>query len=202
MTGDEREIVETPQESAEELETAEPEPEELADELEDLLDRLAQAEAAAAEYLDGWRRAQAEFSNYKKRQDSERSQVMSLASAGLLRRLLPVVDDLERAIETFPDSAELSTWFEGLLLVKHKLDSVLEAEGVRPIEAEGQMFDPLYHEAVTHEELEGYEEGQIIAVVQAGHMLGDRVLRPALVRVAKSSVEPPAEEADDNKEKE
>jgi molecular chaperone GrpE len=197
VTGDEQEIVEAAEEGGEELETAGTQPEEPADEVEELRGKLEEAEAAAAEYLDGWRRAQAEFANYKKRQDTERYQVMSMASAGLVRRLLPVVDDFQRATETFTDSPGVATWFEGLLLVKHKLDGVLEAEGVSPIEAEGQMFDPLYHEAVTHEQVEGYEEGRIIAVVQAGYMLGDRVLRPALVRVAKAPVEEREDESDD-----
>jgi molecular chaperone GrpE len=201
VTEDEQGAVEAPLESVEEGLAEGTMPEEPGDEVGDLREKLTQAEDAAAQYLDGWRRAQAEFANYKKRQDTERSQAMALASAGLLRRLLPVVDDFERAITIFPESQEMSTWFEGLLLVKHKLDSVLEAEGVCLIEAEGQMFDPLYHEAVTHEQLEGYEEGQIIAVVQGGYMLGDRVLRPALVRVAKAPIEQGEGKADDKEEK-
>ncbi|NIV39196.1 MAG: nucleotide exchange factor GrpE [Anaerolineae bacterium] len=111
-----------------------------------------------------------------------------LANAVLLRKLLPVVDDFERAMATLPASLGQLTWCKGVLLIQHKLGAVLESEGVKPIETEGQAFDPRYHEAVTYEEVSDHEEGQIIGEVQRGYLLGDRVLRPALVRVAKAPV--------------
>jgi len=163
---------------------------------------LAQAEARAKEYLDGWQRSQAEFANFRKRQEAERAQMALLANVGLLRRLLPVVDDFERAISTFPNDVDSSGWFDGLVLVKRKLDGVLESEGVRPIEVEGAMFDPLYHEALTHEEAEGYADGQIIGLIQPGYMLEDHVLRPALVRVAKAPVELSQNEGESKEAKE
>lgn len=177
-----------------EVEEAPPEPAaEAPDELERLRVELEEAKSQAAEYLDGWQRAQAAFSNYRKRQAGERLQMMALASADLLRKLLPVVDDFGRAMETFPESFVREAWFEGFTLIKHKLDAILEQEGVKPIESEGQVFDPRFHEAVTYEVAEGFEEGQIIGEVQAGYMAGERVLRPALVRVAKAApVEPEA----------
>jgi molecular chaperone GrpE len=156
------------------------------EDLERLQEELEKANAQASEYLDGWQRAQAEFSNYKKRQEAERAQVMALANAALLRKLLPVVDDFERALETLPANLSQLTWCEGVLLIRHKLGSILESEGVKPIEADGQAFDPRYHEAVTYEEAPGYAEGQIIGEVQRGYVLGERVLRPALVRVARA----------------
>lgn len=156
------------------------------EELERLQKELEQAKAQAAEYLDGWQRAQAEFSNYKKRQEAERAQMAQFAGMGLLRKLLPVVDDFERAIATLPDNLSRLSWCEGILLIKHKLDAILESEGVKPIETTGKSFDPLYHEAVTYEEVAGYEDGQIIGEVQRGYMMGERVLRPAMVRVAKA----------------
>ncbi|MCX7681108.1 MAG: nucleotide exchange factor GrpE [Anaerolineae bacterium] len=177
--------------TAEVKETAAPEQEEL----ERLRSELEKAQAQAAEYLNGWQRAQAEFSNYRKRQEAERAQLIALANAGLLRKLLPVVDDFERAFATLPDGLNRLTWCEGILLIKHKLEAILESEGVKPIATEGQVFDPLYHEAITYEEVEGYEEGRIIGEVQRGYMLGERVLRPALVRVAKASVRPEAQAA-------
>ena len=155
------------------------------DELKELQAELEKAQAQAAEYLDGWQRAQAEFSNYKKRQDSERVQMMVLAGAALLRRLLPVVDDFDRALASMPAESNQSGWAQGILLIKQKLDGLLESEGVKPIETQGKTFDPLYHEAVTYEEAGGYAEGQIISEAQRGYILGERVLRPALVRVAK-----------------
>jgi len=164
-------------------------------------DELEKAKALAAEYLDGWQRTQAEFSNYKKRQETERAQMMALASAGVLRKLLPVADDFERALSTMPSHLNQLTWSEGILMIKYKLDTILESERVKPIETDGQSFDPRYHEAVTYEEMQGYEEGQIIDEVQKGYMLGERVLRPALVQVAKSpAIQPKVNENNDTTE--
>jgi len=172
---------------------SEEEPTEERGELEQLREELEKAQAQAAEYLDGWQRTQAEFSNYKKRQEADRAQSTALANATLLRKLLPVVDDFERAMATLPVDLSQLTWCEGVFMIKYKLDAILESEGVKPIETERQMFDPRYHEAVTHEEVVGYEDGQIIGEVQRGYTLGERVLRPALVRVAKA-LSPQAEE--------
>jgi molecular chaperone GrpE len=120
----------------------------------------------------------------------------------MLHKILPVVDDFERALATLPDDLRQLTWCEGVFLIKAKLDALLDSEGVKPIEAEGQEFDPVYHEAVTYEEAPGYEEGQIIGVVQRGYMLGERVLRPAMVRVAKAPTTSPAENANTIEDKE
>ncbi|MGD8997104.1 MAG: nucleotide exchange factor GrpE [Anaerolineae bacterium] len=156
------------------------------DEVGELLNALEGARDQAEEYLDGWRRTQAEFSNYKKRRRAEEDRVRELANAHLLRKLLPVMDGFERAIVTVPDGIRKLSWIQGLLMVRRELEFVLESEGVEPIDTEGEDFDPYYHEAVTHEEVPGYQEGQIIGEVQQGYVLGDRVLRPALVRVAKA----------------
>lgn len=164
----------------------------------DVQEQLEKAEAQAAEYLDGWQRTQAEFSNYKKRQETERAQMRARASADVLRKLLPVTDDFERALSTLPIEFNKLTWSEGILLIKYKLDAILKSEGVEPIETDGQAFDPRYHEAVTHEEAAGYEEGHIIGEVQKGYTLGERVLRPASVRVAKAPAAQPEEDEDEN----
>ena len=156
---------------------------------EELQAALAQAQAEAAQYLDGWQRVQAEFANYRKRQEAERNQMLAHANAALLKKLLPVVDDFDRAIEQLPTDAEHQPWAQGVLLIRKKLDAILESEGVKAIDAEGQVFDPAYHEAVTYEQAEGFGEGQIIGVVQRGYTLNDRVLRPALVRVAQAPLQ-------------
>jgi molecular chaperone GrpE len=169
----------------------EPEPE---DEVERLNGELEEARAQAAEYLDGWQRAQAEFANYRKRQEGERTQMVAQVSAGMLRKLLPIVDDFERAVATLPSESGQSAWSDGVLLIKHKLDALLESEGVTPIEAEGQPFDPRYHEAVTYEDAPGYDDGQVIGETQKGYLLGERVLRPALVRVARQPSAPVEED--------
>jgi len=200
-TDAEAEVVVEGQEG-EQAEQAEVEaPEEVPEEPEKLREELEEAQAQAAEYLEGWQRAKAEFSNYKKRQDVERAQVTALANAALLRKLLPVVDDFERAIATLPVDLSKLTWCEGVFLIKHKLDAILELEGVKPIETDGQSFDPRYHEAVTYEEVPGHDDGQIIGEVQRGYILGERVLRPALVRVAKTpAAQPEPEEGSDTTE--
>jgi molecular chaperone GrpE len=95
------------------------------------------------------------------------------------------VDDLERAMKNCPTEIASTEWAQGIELIYRKLLSLLEAEGVTKIEAEGQPFDPNLHEAISHEEVEGYQEGQIIEVVKQGYRVGERVLRPALVRVAR-----------------
>ena len=154
-------------------------------ELETLHQELEQAKAQAAEYLDGWQRARAEFANYKKRKDQERQELFKLANATLITRLLPIFDDFERAFQTLPRSLLSFTWIDGVALIYRRLQAILEAEGLTLVETEGQSFDPLLHEAVTSEESAEYNEGQIIGEVQKGYKLGDRVLRPALVRVAK-----------------
>ena len=198
MTKDKERKVKVEQVEAEVVEQAaeEEEPTEERDELEQAREELEEAKTQAAEYLDGWQRTRAEFSNYKKRQEADRVQMMTLANATLLRKLLPVLDDFERAMATLPMNLSQMTWIEGISLIKYKLDAIIESEGVEPVETEGQAFDPRYHEAVTYEEAEGYEDGQIIGEVQRGYILGERVLRPALVRVAKAPVPQPEEESE------
>lgn len=168
-----------------EAEALEEEEEEI-DELTALLQQLEAAQAQADEYLDDLRRERAAFQNYKKRQENERGELRKMAVASLLNQIVPVLDDLERALEAVPQDQSEQPWVEGILLIQRKLHTTLEGVGVQPVDAEpGQPFDPFIHEAVTYEEQEDRQEGEIIAVVQRGYTLGQRVLRPAMVRVAK-----------------
>jgi molecular chaperone GrpE len=170
---------------------AEPRPErdkgstEEVDELTALRQELEEQKAKAAEYLDGWQRARAEFANYKKRIEKEQEDMVKSANGAFITRLLPVMDDFERAFQTLPLDLMGMTWLEGIALIQRKLQMLLEQEGVTVIETEGRLFDPTLHQAVTHEESEEHEEGQIIGEVQKGYKMGDKVLRPSLVRVAK-----------------
>jgi molecular chaperone GrpE len=161
------------------------EPADEVDELTALRQELEEQKAKVAEYLDGWQRAQAEFANYRKRVEKERKDLVKSANGALITRLLPVMDDFERAFQTLPLDLTGMTWLEGLMLIQRKLQMLLEQEGVTVIETEGQMFDPILHQAVTHEESKEHDEGQIIGEVQKGYKMGDKVLRPSLVRVAK-----------------
>ena len=165
-----------------------------ATELEALRQELEEAKAQAAEYLDGWQRARAEFANYKKRNEQERQELFKLANTTLITRLLPIFDDFERAFQTLPSNLLSLTWIDGVALIYRRLQAILDGEGLTPMETEGQSFDPLVHEAVTYEESAEHQEGQIIGEVQRGYKLGDRVLRPALVRVAKGKPVLEAEE--------
>lgn len=157
-----------------------------ADEMTALHEELEKAKAQAAEYLDGWQRARAELANARRRFDKERSEAGQLAKALLVSKILPVLDDLDRAMKTVPADLSQVTWVDGVALVQRKFQAILESEGVKPIEVKpGDRFDPSLHEAVTQEEDAHHTEGEIIAEVQKGYWIGDQVLRPALVRVAK-----------------
>jgi molecular chaperone GrpE len=138
----------------------------------------------ANEYLDGWQRARAEFANYKKRIERDQAIINQNAAANVIRRFLEITDDLELALKSRPAEGDGAGWAEGVELIYRKLSSLLESEGVSPIETEGQFFDPNLHEAITYEQHPGLESGQIIAVVKQGYRMGDRILRPAQVRVA------------------
>ena len=156
------------------------------DPVQALTEELEQVKTQAAEYLDGWQRARAEFANYKRRVEAERVEMNSYAGAEVLTRILPVVDDFDRAVQTMPDELKDKSWANGVLLIQRKLLNVLESSGVKPIPVQpGGAFDPNIHEAVTHEDSAERSNGQIIAEAQRGYKLGDRVLRPAMVRVAK-----------------
>ena len=147
---------------------------------------LEEAKAKAKEYLDQWKRAAADFANYKRRNEQERGEVVKFANAVLITRILPILDDFERAFQVVPDGLRGLTWIDGIALIERKLQAILEQEGLTAIKAEGEQFDPRVHEALIQEESAEHEEGQIIAELQKGYKLHDRVLRPALVKVAKA----------------
>ncbi len=153
--------------------------------IKDLQDQLESQTSKAGEYFEGWQRERADFVNYKKR--IERDQTLSYQNAvgSITKKYLPVVDDLERALKARPSTEEGSKWAEGIELIYRKLQQILESDGVKEIKAEDEMFDPSLHEALTNEESSAHECGQIIEVVQKGYLIGDRVIRPALVRVAR-----------------
>jgi molecular chaperone GrpE len=156
-----------------------------ADAVTKLNEQLAHAQAQASEYLDNWRRSTAELSNARKRMQREQAEYAASANARLLEKLLPIVDDVDRAFTALPAEIADSEWVNGFRLIQRKLQSLLESEGVVVIQAAGQSFDPSIHYAVSHEEQPGFSDGDVIAEVAKGYKLGDRVLRPAMVRVAK-----------------
>lgn len=155
------------------------------EEYEKLQQDMTEASQKCSEYFEGWQRERADFSNYKKRVEREQAQLSAYISAEVMKKYLVILDDLERALKSRPSQGEGASWSEGIELICRKLQNILDAEGITPIPAEGEMFDPALHEAVTHEDSPDHQSGQVIAVLQQGYKIGDRVLRPALVRVAR-----------------
>ena len=149
--------------------------------LETLIKQLEEAEAKVAEHLDDLQRERAEFVNYKNRLTRNQEDDRVRMKGDILKKILPVLDDLARALQNRPAD---DAWAGGIELIARKFQSILESEGVTRIEAEGQPFDPNFHEAISHEASDEGESGRVIAVAQNGYVLGDRVIRPALVRVA------------------
>jgi molecular chaperone GrpE len=143
--------------------------------------RLAEAEAKAEEHLDDLKRLAAEFDNYRKRATRDQEQLVTRAHERLVKELLPVLDDLERALEA-AEQHEEAKLEEGVRLVHRSLQAALEREGLAEVETEGR-FDPHVHEALLSQPSEA-EDGSVIEVLQKGYKLGDRVLRPARVVVA------------------
>ncbi|OGO65036.1 MAG: nucleotide exchange factor GrpE [Chloroflexi bacterium RBG_19FT_COMBO_50_10] len=175
---------ETPTTSEPEYEIPAVVPEE---EINQLRSELDQALAKANEYLEGWQRERAEFFNYKKRMEREQSQGGQNALGNAIRRYLDIADDLARALKNKnrPADGDGAIWAEGIDLIYRKLIGAFEADGVKTIDTDGKYFDPNLHEAISHEDSPEHESGQIIDVVQSGYTLGERVIRPARVRVAR-----------------
>jgi molecular chaperone GrpE len=146
---------------------------------------LAKARAEAESYLDDLRRLQADFDNYRKRTLREQTARTASASQALVTRLLPVLDNFERAVSAAEQSRDFDGMLKGVEMVLGTLREVLEGEGLVKIEAEGKPFDPERHEAVIAVEHEDAEPGMVVDIIRAGYELGGKVLRPAMVKVAK-----------------
>jgi molecular chaperone GrpE len=168
------EAVETPQDTSSDVK-------QLSAEVEGLRKKLEEAASKTSEYKDSWLRSQAEFQNYRKRIERDNELTYITLKGDIIKKILPVLDDLERALQ---NRAAEDAWANGVELVARKFQNILESEGVKKIEAVGMEFDPNFHEAISHEPADGTQSGHVIGVVQNGYMIGERVIRPALVRVA------------------
>ena len=151
-----------------------------------LEEQLAQAHREASENLERWQRSVAELANFKRRQEEQLKLQRDMIKAEVLEGVISALDDLDLAFQNVPEEidGQLVGWVEGFRLVQRKLDKILDDQYVSPIDTNGH-FDPNLHQAVSHEESENHAEGQIIAELRKGYKVGNRVLRPALVRVAK-----------------
>jgi len=151
---------------------------------EDMQSELAEYKARAEEYLHLLQRVQADFDNFRKRTLHEREEWAKYCSMRLATNLLPVLDNFERALHSGGD--DITKFMEGMELIYRQLKDILEKEGVKAMETVGRDFDPNFHEAVMHEPSKEHPDNTIIEEFQKGYLLADRVLRPAMVKVAKS----------------
>lgn len=150
----------------------------------DLRAKIEQLEADAQESSARYLRLAADFDNYKKRVRQEQTDTLQHANADLIGKLLPVVDNFHRVLESAPEDVD-QAWLKGIVLTLQQLDELLTAQGVSPIDAVGTPFDPSLHEAIGHEESDEHPEDTVVTEVRRGYRLHDRVVRPALVRVAR-----------------
>jgi molecular chaperone GrpE len=146
---------------------------------------LEEARQKVGENLDCWQRERADFMNYRKRIEREQDTLKQTVTGTVIKKYLVILDDIERALKARPIRGDGAVWAEGIDLIYRKLQGILEAEGISRIPAESEIFDPNRHEAISHEESADHASGEIIEVIQQGYLLCDRVLRHALVRVAK-----------------
>lgn len=156
-----------------------------------LEDTLVEAKAKADDYLANWQRTQADFANYKRRNDQGREQASKFANSVLILALLPALDDLERALSSVPAHLAKLPWVDGIKLIERKFRAGLEAQGLTAIKAKGKPFDPNLHEAAIHSP---GKEGIVIKELQRGYRLYDRVLRPSMVVVGSGRKAEPAGE--------
>jgi molecular chaperone GrpE len=155
--------------------------------------KIAELESDLAETKDKYLRLAADFDNYKKRTRQEQLETIQHASSELISRLLPVLDDLQNVLEHKPGGVD-KTWIKGLELSIRKLEDALGTHGLQPIDSVGAPFDPKMHEAVGHEESVEHPEDTVVSELRRGYRIRDRVVRPALVKVARRPELPPENE--------
>ena len=173
------------QERADEIDIS---PTRLLADIERLTGELEAARRQSDEYLALLQRERAEFSNYKRRTAEERERELGLAGEDLIRKVLTIADDFDRAIDARPTDFEGNAWADGIAAIDRKLQALLQSEGVDRIDASpGKSFDPREHDAIAHVPAPGRRDGEIVEEVRRGYRLRDRVLRPALVAVAAGS---------------
>ena len=150
------------------------------DSIEDLNKALAEEKAKADNYLASLQRSEADFRNYKKRIEQEKQESLAWSNAELIKSILPVLDDMERAFSMIDSKVEGSTWIEGFKIIQRNLQELLRAHGCTEIECVGEPFDPNLHEAVAHGE---GKEGMIISEHRKGYMMKNKLLRAPRVTV-------------------
>jgi molecular chaperone GrpE len=156
------------------------------DEYEALEDEIEALKAAIEEQKDSWLRTLADFDNYKKRVQRDATRSYQDAMSSILKIFLNAADDLERALRSKPKGKEVASWINGIELIHQKLMNQMKNQGIERMDVKpGDEFDPNIHEAITQEDHPDFEDGQIIEVIQPGYRISDRIIRPAMVRVAR-----------------
>ena len=145
---------------------------------------LIQAQKQARDYFEGWQRERADFTNYKKRAERDLLTMRFNAKVDTLKSLVPILDDFERAMSNLPEELADQPWLDGISAIQRKFLKILEDEGIQTIDPVGEIFDPTIHEAIGQDADTDMESGHVTITLQKGYRCGDRVLRPALVRVA------------------
>lgn len=153
--------------------------------VEQLKQQLAEEQKKSAASYDKFVRARADYENLKRRTEAERFKLNSEIRERVLMKILPIVDDFERALQNLPENLKDEAWINGVNLIEKKLKGFLEQENVSEIPAEGQEFDPHYHDAVHRDEESAGDKDVVQAVYQKGYKLGDKVIRPAVVKVGR-----------------
>jgi molecular chaperone GrpE len=165
------------------------------EDVESLKKVLGEERTRAESYLAQSQRAQADYLNLKRRTEQEKGEMTQFANSMLILNLLPVLDDMDRALNSVSSTLAGLTWVEGVRLIYRKLEAVLQAQGISDIKAIGERFDPNIHEAVLHRE---GEEGVVLEEVQKGYRLQDRVIRPSMVVVGQGGA--PEKKQDDSEQ--
>jgi molecular chaperone GrpE len=150
-----------------------------------MMAEMIEAQNKSKEYLEALQRERAEFANYRRRVDRERDEVYQTATLDTLKKLLPVVDDFDRAMATVPAEKAGEDLAKGVSLIHRKMLSLLETAGVKVINPVGEAFDPKFHEGLGQDDSDTVTSGHVTVVLQKGYIYGEKVIRPALVRIAR-----------------
>ena len=160
-------------------------PEEKKEDVQEEVSELEKSQAAAEEYLQGWKRAIADYANLKKETEKFKDEFGKYAASRAVEKLIPVFDSFEKAVETAPKEAEAKQWVSGIAQIYGQMTAALRELGVEKISESGVPFDPSRHEAMMEEASEGVAPGTVLRVLESGFQMNDRILRPAKVVVAR-----------------
>ena len=152
-------------------------------------EELKSTDKETGEYLDYLKRLKAEFENYKRRSQKERERIVSWSNEDLIKQFLPVLDDLERAVDSSQQSKNLASLMEGMRMILDQLKAILQKQGLQEIQAKGEEFDPHFHEALMSVDLAEYPDNLVVEEMRKGYKLNNKILRPAMVKVNKRSQE-------------